>query len=65
MIRHILTYILTLILIQTLTGQVLHGGVNLELPVPEHPCLSPEAYAEREVQLHIRRANLGEQSNLP
>lgn len=65
MIRHILTCFLTLILIQTLAGQVLHGGGNLELPVPEHPCLSPEAYAEIELQLAISRANLVEQGILP
>ena len=46
-------------------SQIDTGGGNVELPVPEHPCISPELELEIKQMLVINRAELIAQGILP
>ena len=59
-----LSFIL-LFLTSFLAAQVSQGGGDIPIPVPEHPCLSPEAYAVIEQEINENRASLIDQGILP
>ena len=46
-------------------AQIAQGGGDLDLPVPEHPCVSPELQDEIEIMLAANRAMLIDQGILP
>ncbi|MCF8239547.1 MAG: peptidoglycan DD-metalloendopeptidase family protein [Saprospiraceae bacterium] len=65
MIREATILINLLILAHFSTAQVSQGGGDIPIPVPEHPCLSPEAYIDIDQEIKANRALLIEQGILP
>ncbi len=65
MIRSALSTLLLLLPFISAFAQVSQGGGDIPIPVPEHPCLSPEAYAVIEQEIEENRVLLIEQGILP
>lgn len=65
MIRPILLSVAFFFFSQPANAQVSQGGGDVPIPIPEHPCLSPEAYDIIEQEIQENRNQLIEQGVLP